>query len=183
MANWASKIALAVLCAGLPIPASGQTNRQPLKLSLECQQKPEPMFRLSIKNVSTVPAAAVIGIVLGNDKHYMLTSLSLAVRRPGIADMILEYVDPSVPAVAGRIDPWLITLPAGASYSLVVPARNFLLHSKPLDKPFAAPAELQLRLTTEKNEPNPDLKALAIIRVWIGTLVSDRLKFPGQCVQ
>lgn len=182
MTSWVSRIAVAVLCAGFTIPAAAQTTPDPLRLSLECQQTAELMFRFTIQNVSPAPTAAVIGIIVGNDQKYWLNSLSLTVKRAGLPDTELKYVDPSVATIAGRVDPWLIALPAGASYSVVVPARYFLFGPKLLEKSLSTPAELQLRLTTQEvGEPNPDLIGLRFIRVWIGTLVSDRLQFPSQC--
>ena len=182
MTSWASRIAIAVLYAGFTIPTAAQMPPGPLRLSLACQQTHELAFRFAIQNVSTEPAAAVIGIILGNDRKYLPGPLSLTVRRAGVPDVHLQYVDLSVAAIAGRIDPWLITLPAGASYSVAVPARNFLPGPRLVEESFSAPAELQLQLTTqETGEPNPDLSGLRFIRVWIGTLVSDRLQFPGQC--
>src|SRR5206468_1371974 len=97
----------------------------PLRLMLECSQTSELTFRFTLQNVSQAPTAVVIGAILGNDKKYLLQDLGLVVRRGGVVDTLLEYVDPSVAGVAGRIDPWLVTLPPGSSYSITAPARHF----------------------------------------------------------
>jgi hypothetical protein len=96
----------------------------------------------------------------------------------------LKYVDPTVPGVAGRLDFWLIPFPPGASYSVTVPARNFVLTPSLSEWPFlAAPAELQMRLTTAPNEkPNLDVLGLGLIHVWVGTLTSEWVRFP-ECLQ
>ena len=181
MTRSALRIVLSLLCVGIAICAAAQTPGAPLRLSLECQQKPELAFRYTIHNVSNHPAAAVIGIVLANDKKYLPGPLHLTVRRAGMPDVDLTYVDPTG-AIAGRLDPWLVTLPASASYSAVVPARYFLALAENVNETFSAPATLQLRLTTQKvADLNPDMIGLQLIRVWIGTLVSDRLQFPRQC--
>jgi hypothetical protein len=49
-------------------------------------------------------------------------------------------------------------------------------------EPFVVPAELQLRLTTrETGKLISDLQGLSFVRVWVGTLTSDWIRFPGDC--
>jgi len=181
MKSWVYGISLA-LYAGLAVPAAAQTGADPLRLALECTQASELTFRFTMQNVSTVPTAAVIGVILGNDRKYLPGNLELTVRRAGMADTNLSYVDLSVAVVGGRLDRWLIALPADASYSVAVPAKNFRLGATLRQEPFVAPADLQLRLTTQENgRHNPDVQGLSLIDVWVGTLTSAWLRFPGQC--
>jgi hypothetical protein len=97
-------------------------------------------------------------------------------KRAGVADTNFDYFDPSVAAVAGRLDPWLIPLPAGAAYSVAVSIpRGF-------QELFSTPADVQIRLTTQEiGSPNGDLQGLQLIHVWIGTLTSDWIRFPDSC--
>ena len=103
MKSWVYGISLA-LYAGLAVPAAAQTGADPLRLALECTQASELTFRFTMQNVSTVPTAAVIGVILGNDRKYLPGNLELTVRRAGMADTNLSYVDLSV-AVAGSPRP------------------------------------------------------------------------------
>ena len=154
----------------------------PLRLFLACSQAPELTFRFTIQNVGTTPTAAVIGTILGNDKKYRPARLTLTVRRAGVPDGTLPYIDPTGAFVAGRLDPWLITLPADASYSVAVLAHNFGLGPLPTKESFSAPADLQLQLVTrEVGETNHDMRGLSSIHVWVGTLTSDWVRFPGDC--
>ena len=149
---------------------------------LECSQTSELTFRLTLQNTSPAPTAAVIGTTLGNDKKYLLQHVGLTVRREGVADTLLDYFDPSVPGIAGRIDPWLITLPPDSSYSITVPARLFALPSTYVQETFSKPANVQLHLTTRDiADPNLDLQGLRFIHVWVGTLSSDWITVPGSC--
>ena len=180
MVSLGSRAVLAVLVTGLANPAAAQPPNPPLRLSLTCEQASELTFRFTIQNVSTAPTAAVIGMVLGN-RTYIPQSLRLTVSRPRVPVVHLEYISP-VGAVGGRIDPWLIALPAGASYSVAVPARRFRSESKLSEESFSQPANLRLRLTTrEVGSLNPDSQGLAFINVWIGEVESELLRFPSQC--
>jgi hypothetical protein len=100
--------------------AHAQTDAGPLKLMLACESGlPAVAFRLTIQNVSTTPTAAVIGFVLGNDRLYLLEPLKFALTRSGVGDTSFDYHDPNTPPrIGGRLDNWLVALPAGASYSV-----------------------------------------------------------------
>jgi hypothetical protein len=173
-------IVTALLVASASTVQHAQT--VPLRLLLACSQASELTFRFTIQNVSATPTAAVIGTILANDKKYLPARLKLTVRRAGVPDVTVPYIDTTVAFVAGRLDPWLITLPPDASYSITVPAQNFR-HTPSLTKEsFSAPADLQLQLVTrEVGETNNDMRGLSSIHVWVGTLTSDWVRFPSDC--
>jgi len=164
-----------------PVEAAGfagqaQTAELPLRLTLGCERASELVFRFILENVSTEPTAAVIGTILGNDKKYLPGPLGFTLRRAGEADVNFDWFDPSVVGISGRIDPWVIPLPAGASYSVTVVIPNGFRHL------FFAPADVRLRMTTrEIANPNGDLQGLRFIHVWIGTLTSDWIHVPESC--
>ncbi len=171
-----------VVVAMYGVATSGQSAAGPLRLLLECSQTSEITFRFTLQNVSPSPTAVVIGIVLGNDRKYLLQHVRLRVRREGAADKLLEYFDPSVPAIAGRVDPWLLTLPPGSSYSMTVPAKHFGLQPTFVPEGFSTPAEVQLHFTTQEiASPNLDLQGLRFIHVWVGMLSSNWIAVAGSC--
>jgi hypothetical protein len=151
----------------------------PLRLGFACSQAAGLTFRWTLQNVAAKPTAAVIGAILG--QWYLPGRLELTVRRASAPDVVLRYFDPAAPGVVGgRIDPWLIALPSGASYSVAVPAHNLRLTPNLEEEPFSTPADLQLHLTTqEMGRTSPDLQSL--IHVWVGTLTSKWIHFPGDC--
>jgi len=153
-----------------------QSGSDPLQLTLECERAPELTFRLTVRNIGSAPTAAVVGSILGNDRQYLLGSLAFVLSRDGSADTYFDYVDPTVAAVGGRVDPWLVTLPAAASYSVAVSIpRGF----RDL---FSSPAEVSVRLKTrELQSLNSDVQGLSFVHVWVGTLTSERIPFPGSC--
>jgi hypothetical protein len=173
-----------IFTALLVVTASKVQHAQtiPLQIVLDCSQPSDLTVRFTIHNGSTTPTAAVIGIILANDKKYLPRGLELTVRRAGIPDVKLTYVDLTMPGVAGRLDPWLIALPPDASYSVAVPARNFRLTPQLTEHPFSAPADLQLHLATrEVGRANNDMQGISLIHVWVGTLTSNWVRFPGDC--
>jgi hypothetical protein len=171
-----SRITWTIVFAAVAVGAAAQTNSEPLRLVLGCEEASTPTFRLTVHNVSDAPAAAVIGMILGNDKKYVPGPLSFTVSRPGVADINFDYFDPSVVAIAGRIDPWLIMLPPGAAYSAVVSIPQGLREW------FSMPAEVRARFTTQRLGPlNGDVQGLQFIHVWVGALTSDRVRFPNDC--
>jgi hypothetical protein len=111
-----------------------------------------------------------------NDKKYLPGPLSFALKRAGEADVNFDWFDPSVAGIAGRVDPWLITLPPGASYSVVVTIPKGFRHL------FTSPAAIRIRLTTGAiRDVNSDMQGLQFIHVWSGTLTSDWIQFPASC--
>jgi hypothetical protein len=169
-------LAILVAFATVGLRAGPQTPTDQLLLTLACERPSDLTFRLTLHNVSTVSTAAVIGTILANDKKYLLGRVAFTVTRAGVADSTFDFFDPSVPTVAGRVDPWLIPLPAGASYSVVVSIPEGFREL------LAGIADVRARLTTRENRnPNLDVQGLRFIHVWIGTLISDPIHLPDAC--
>jgi hypothetical protein len=82
--------------AGSPTSTTQHAQTAPLRLVLACSQASELTVRFRIQNVSTTPTAAVIGTILANDRKYHPFGLELTVRRAGIPDIKLSYIDPIV---------------------------------------------------------------------------------------
>ena len=171
MARYRSCAIFAVILAASATTTTVRAKTDPLRLVFACSQASELTFRFTIQNVGATPTAAVIGTILGNDKKYLPDRLDLTLRRAGVPDVKLTYVDTSVGVIGGRLDPWLIALPPDASYSVVVSAQNFRLTPNLAKEPFPAPADLRLHLATrEIGRTNGDVQGLSLIHVWVGTL-------------
>jgi hypothetical protein len=178
MANGAIQgVLLVLLLAGLPASGAQSHAVQP-DLILACQKASTLTFDLTLQNTAPVPTAAIIGTILGNDRKYLPDQVDFTISRPGAADVNFHYFDPSAPAVGGRLDPWLIQLPPGASYTIRISvphrARDIL----------ATPGTVRVRLTTrELGRVSSFLQDLQFIHVWIGMLASNPIAFPCDCVQ
>jgi len=162
--------------AAFRVGTQAQAGPNPLQLTLACERASDFTFRLTFQNVGAAPTAAIIGSVLGNDRKYLVGSLGFTLSRAGAADTNFDYFDPTVVGVGGRVDQWLVPLPVGASYSVVVSI------PKGIRDLFSTPADMHARLTTQENRnPNLDVQGLRFIHVWVGTLTSERISFPNSC--
>jgi hypothetical protein len=153
----------------------------PLRVLMACSRGQEMAFRVTIENVGATPVPVVLGGILGYHKKYFLGSTRLIVRRDPLPEQILNYVDPSIAAVAGRVDPWLVPLPPGGSYTIVLPARHFVSPGKHVADDFSSPARLRLELKTFEIEPNVDTQGLQFVKPWIGTVTTDWIEVPQGC--
>jgi hypothetical protein len=172
-------VVLASLMACIPAsdPHAQSQVAQP-DLWLACQNESTLTFGLTLQNTAATPTAAVIGTILANDRKYLPDQVDFTISRPGAADISFRYFDPSAPAVAGRLDPWLIQLPPGASYSVRVSV------PRSAREIFATPGAIRVRLTTrELGRVSTFLQDLQFIHVWTGTLMSNSIAFPSDCVQ
>jgi hypothetical protein len=170
-------VVLVSLMACVPASDAHSQAAQP-DLVLACQKASTLTFGLTLQNTALVPTAAIIGTILGNDKKYLPDQVDFTIKRSGAADVNFRYFDPSAPGVGGRLDPWLIQLPPGASYII----RVSVPHSA--RDIFAMPGAIQVRLTTrELGRVSSFLQDLQFIHVWIGTLTSNAIAFPSDCVQ
>jgi|SRR6267142_3557727 len=161
--------------------AHAQTDGGPLQLTIACEDASEFLFRVTVENVGASPTAAIVGSILGNDRTYVPGPLTFTVSRPGVADSTIDY--PVVNHVGGRLDQWLIQLPAGASYSMVVPVpagfRSIPMRFRDL---LSMPAGVHVQLKTQEHHISSlDLQGQRFIRVWVGTLTSPRIRFPESC--
>jgi hypothetical protein len=171
-------LALVVMAGGSSIWAA-QEQSSPFRLTLSCSRTDEVVFRFTLQNVSADPNAAIIGMILGNDKKFLAEGFLLRLLGSGTE---LHFVDVSVPGIAGRVDPWLVMLPPGAAYSGVIPASCFRRSPELSYETFQVPARVQLHLTTRPVQPpNLDMMGISLIRVWTGTVGSNELDVPGQC--
>jgi hypothetical protein len=174
MATYRLRIVGTVLLAAVAIRAGAQTNSDPLRLVLACEEASTPTFRLTIQNVSAGPTAAIIGTVI--NRWYILDHVSFALSRRGVPDISFDYSDPSMPpAIAANLGPWVIQLPPATSYSVLAPVKG-------RSGWFAKPAQVHATLTTESiGAMYSGMQDLALLHPWVGTLTSDRINFPKAC--
>jgi hypothetical protein len=140
-------------------------------------------LRVTLRNVGRTDTAVVLGKSIGNGNRYLPDSLALEVKVAGDnVERRFEYSDPSVPAVAGRIDPWIVTLPAASEYSLTRPLGHFWSNGQPLR--FAGkPLDVRLQLNARATEHvlGEDLAGDALVHVLVGELRTEWLRIPTAC--
>jgi hypothetical protein len=178
-------ILIALVVASSGVRGRAQSSGPPLRLLLECSRGSELTFKFTLENISPASTAVVIGTVLGNDRLYLLENLTLAVKREsGVFDPLLRYFDPATPpAIAGRMDPWLVTLPQGSSYSIAFPAKRFIAGPTYPPETFSTRAQVQLYLSTRDfSDLNLYVQGFRPLNnLWVGRLSSNWLAIPQSC--
>src|SRR6476646_4199777 len=119
-------LAIAVACvSGTGTPVLGQASSGAVQVELGCQQRSgETSLRITLRNRDSVDTAVVLGSILANGAKYLADNLALDVRTGSDVNRY-QYGDPSVPAIVGRLDAWVLSLPTDSEYTLVRPLNHF----------------------------------------------------------
>jgi len=145
-----------------------------LSLALSCGAQPGDV-RLSIHNFDQTDTAILIGIALANGRWYLPRELVIELRRSGSTE-VEELVYNGPTSVAGRMDHWVVGLPAQASFTLTLRAADFIATSPAR---VVSPAEeLKVRLTGRPitSDLNVDMTGMETWRVWTGSASSNAMR-------
>ena len=178
--------ALALSCLALalsgenPAPTGGADGRGGPNggLSLEIRADLRPgRIGVSLVNAGGGDLLVRIGVMLGNGKTQFPGDLRIECRDAGGRRFVLS----SAPAfVAGRMDPMLLPLPDGATYTLSLDLRRMSVE-EPRDA-FSLPAgkyRVQAVLAGKsvlREETNSDMPGLSTMAFWTGTARSADLE-------
>ena len=127
-----------------------------------------------IENVGETSLNVNLGVMLGNGKSHHPTSLLLVVREGKDATR-LSYGEPRV---AGRLDPFVVSLPKGSSYILRCPLDDFVRADGGGRFDFTANNyEVEAELVGQPvTETSPDLSGLKLMHFWQGMVHSNVAK-------
>ena len=167
---------LAFALAQNPVPAL----HPDVSLAVACAASNE--ISLTILNKGEVDTAVFLGYALGNGARYYPREIVVEVKRTATAEFEeLRFVGPA--AIAGRIDHWIVTLPARATFTLPLLAGDFAGVAAGFRPLTASPDELRVRLTGRSitSDLNPDLAGIKAWRLWTGTATSNSLRFASEC--
>src|SRR3984893_14726983 len=90
-------------------------------------------LRSTLRNVGADDTSLVLGIAVGNGRRLLPNALVLSVKAAdSSATRDFEYFDPSVPAIFGRLDPWIVSLPSASEFSITRPLSHFWLNGASL---------------------------------------------------
>ena len=142
-------------------------------LVLSCGEQSSEVT-LTIRNADQTDTAVLIGIALANGRWYQPRELLMDLRRTGSPE-VEELSYNGATNIAGRIDHWVIALPAGATYALTLHAAEFV--STSATRAVAPPEELRIRLTGRPitSELNVDMAGMKAWRLWTGSVSSNAL--------
>jgi hypothetical protein len=98
------------------VPPAAHAESDPLQLVL-IQETSQPRFRVELHNAGNRPLTLKLGFMLANGEIYYPDAIHLVVTDSHGSVLHLDLKGPPFP-FATRIDPMIVPLPAGATFSL-----------------------------------------------------------------
>jgi hypothetical protein len=165
-------------------PRAGQVNRE-LEMSVhldatEVGQSKVPKFRVELRNAGEHDLILNLGIMLAAGRKQYPRAIVLIVTDSQGKARWLDLIEPG--AIAGRVDPLIVPLPVGSTFSIPVDLDKYwAAASKEFDyklKPgtYFLEAQFDGRGVTQQ-EANLDVKGIALMPYWTGSITSNRLRF------
>jgi hypothetical protein len=148
-----------------------------------CSARPDEVT-LTIHNLTDTDTAVLLGYALANGRRYLPRELTVEIKRNRNSEFEpLVYNGPS--NVAGRMDHWIVTLPANASFILPLRASDFGANTAGFTPLTAPPEELRIRVTGKviAADLSLDMAGMKLWHLWEGTAVSNSLRVVADCVR
>jgi hypothetical protein len=139
-----------------------------------------PKFRVELRNAGDSDLVLNVGVMLANGQKQYPNAVVLTLTDAQGKTRWLTLREPA--AVAGRVDPFILPIPAGATFSIPVDLDKYwAAASKDFDyklKPGSYSLEAQFTgKGVSQQEANLDVKGIALMSYWMGTVTSSRLQF------
>jgi hypothetical protein len=176
-------------CVHVSLGAAGDTanggppvNRLRLRLEVPASKDPKTPpehFSIVIENVSSRDLNLRLGYSLNNGRSHHPDSLELIARARGEAPRRLIYFN-GMGGIGGRVDPFVVPLPAGSSYTLRCAFRSFVDPEllRPIDvkaRDYRIAAYLIGKPVT-RSDVNLDTLGQTMIRCWQGRIHSNDVR-------
>lgn len=136
-----------------------------------------PIFEVAFRNVGERDITLNLGMMLANGKVQLPTQVRLVLTNAKKEKRNLRFADP---AVAGRIDDYIVPLRAGSTYSLRLRLDDFWSPDTKEFRMKLAPGTYKIAATFEGSGTkflNGDTSGLALMNFWKGNLQSNTLTF------
>jgi len=143
-------------------------------------QAAKPLFRVELQNAGDHALTLNLGMMLANGKMQYPMAIKLSLTDSSGRSFPLELIGPGI--IAGRVDPLVVPLPPGATYSVPVDLAEYCSPKANLWKPAQEPARYKLRaiytgVGVSQQEANLDLKGISLMNYWTGTIGSEVISF------
>jgi hypothetical protein len=141
-------------------------------------------LQMSLRNTGTRDTAVTLGMDLANGHRYFPDRLTMDVKTSGFGTIReFEYWDPSLPGIAGRVDPWVVPLPHSSEFSITRPLGHFWLNGASLAE-LSRPFQVRLRLKAQAPiNSNLDMAGIAPLNYFSGDLESKWPVIPKECTR
>ena len=173
------------ITAPTPRQRSSSETGSALKLTVslsdaEPRQSKSPTFRVELRNSGESDVIVNLGIMLANGKKQYPKDIVLILIDSQGKSRRLDLKEPAI--IAGRMDPMIVPLPAGSSFSLPINLDNYWAAAsqdfdyRPQSGTYSLEAQFSGRAVTQQ-EANLDVKGIALMPYWTGTITSNRVQF------
>jgi hypothetical protein len=146
----------------------------------EGAQSKAPKFRVELRNAGENDLILNLGMMLANGKKQYPNAVGLTLTDAQGKSRRFVLREPAY--VAGRLDPLVLPIPAGAAFSIPVDFDKYwAAASKEFDyKPKPGNYSLEAQFTgkgVSQQEANLDVKGIALMPYWTGKVTSNHLQF------
>lgn len=149
------------------------TNENQSRPSGKCASE-TPKFGVELRNAEESDLTLNLGIMLDNGRKQYPIAILLNLADTQGNSRRLDLIEPA--GVAGRLDPFVLSLPVGATFSMLVDLdKYFAPSSEEYDyKPTPGTCSLEAQFTGKGVPRDMDL---LLGHYWEGTVKSNRLRF------
>jgi hypothetical protein len=139
---------------------------------------PVPKFRIDLHNAGPTDLVLNLGVMLANGRRQYANALVLTLTDTHGKSRQFDLREPSV--VAGRLDPLVLPLPVGSDFSIPVDLHDYWAAASGEFDYKLVPGTYTIGVQFTGNgvsSVNPDVQGLALMPCWMGTLISNSLRF------
>jgi len=175
---------LVTVVVGQGLQSSGQTSQE-LKMTVRFDtgagnQSKTARFKVDLQNVGDHDLVLNLGFMLANGRRQYPDAIILTIIDPQGNAGQFDLIGPG--GIAGRLDPLIVPLPTGSTFSLPVDLDKYWAAApKDFDYKFQRGTySLEARFsgkTVSSQEANLDVKGIALMPYWTGTVTSNQLQF------
>ena len=151
-----------------------------MRIEPESSRAAVPTFRVAFRNSGDRDLVVKLGITLANGAKQYPNAVVLMLTDAQGKSRQLDSINPAF--IAGRVDPFILLLPAGATFSVPIDlARYWAAASRQFEyKVTAGTYTLEAHFTGKSvsgQEANLDVQGISLMPFWKGTIASNRLRF------
>ena len=166
-------------------PQASSQSSQELEMTVRLDatvdsQSKMPKFRVELRNVGDHDLILNLGFIVANGRKQYPDAIVLTIVDPQGKARQFDLIGPA--GVAGRVDPLILPLPGGSTFSFPVdlekywPAASKEFEYKLQHGTYSLESQFSGK-TVSAQETNLDAKGIALMPYWTGTLTSNRLQF------
>jgi len=138
------------------------------------------LLRVELRNPSAKDLVLNVGIELANGAKQYPDAVEYTLTTPDGRLLHLEPMEPGL--IAGRVDPLIVPLPAGASFCFFVDLKKYAAPKEKIWELEFSPGRYTVQAeytgrAVSQLQANLDVKGIALMRYWVGTVTATPVMF------